>query len=155
MNNTQTINKLYFTNIQMRNALIQIEDKLVHSMFIPDVILGVNRGGLIPGVYLSHRIKRPHEVLDVRLRDHTAKPDLDVLYKSVSQGKKILIIDDINDTGSTFQHIADNCIFDSNIRYTAVINNKPSTFKVDYYGYEINKSIEDRWVVFPWEEWDK
>ena len=53
-----TQNKLYFTNIQMRNALIQIEDKLVHSGWMPDVVMGVNRGGVIPGVYLSLRIKR-------------------------------------------------------------------------------------------------
>ena len=50
----------------MRNALIQIEDRMVHSMWMPDVIMGVNRGGVIPGVYLSHRIKKPHEVLDVQ-----------------------------------------------------------------------------------------
>jgi uncharacterized protein len=155
MTDTKVTNKLYFTNIQMRNALIQIEDRLVHSMFIPDVILGVNRGGLIPGVYLSHRMNRPHEALDVRLRDHRAESDLDVLYRHVSRGSKILIIDDINDSGATFNHIAENCIYDSNIRYAAVINNRPSAFEVNYYGYEIDKSVEDRWVVFPWEEWDK
>ena len=155
MTDTKVTNKLYFTNIQMCNALIQIEDKLVHDMFIPDVILGVNRGGLIPGVYLSHRMNRPHEVLDVRLRDHTAESNFDNLYRAVTLGKKILIIDDINDSGATFDHISDNCIIDSTIRYAAVINNKPSAFDVDYYGYEINKRENDQWVVFPWEEWDK
>ena len=63
----------------MRNALIQIEDKMVHSNWMPNIILGINRGGCIPGVYLSHRLNTPHEVLDIRLRDHTAKPDLRTL----------------------------------------------------------------------------
>ena len=155
MTDTKVTNKLYFTNIQMRNALLQIEDKLVHDMFIPDIILGVNRGGLIPGVYLSHRLNRPHEVLDVRLRDHTAESNFDNLHRAVTLGKKILIMDDINDTGATFQHIADNCIYDSRIRYAAVINNRPSPFEVNYWGYEIDKSVNDQWVVFTWEEWDK
>ena len=88
MTDTKVTNKLYFTNIQMRNALLQIEDKLVHDMFIPDVILGVNRGGLIPGVYLSHRMNRPHEVLDVRLRDNTAESNFDNLYRAVTLVKK-------------------------------------------------------------------
>ena len=35
MENNTTIEKLYFTNIQMRNALTQIEDKLVHDMWLP------------------------------------------------------------------------------------------------------------------------
>ena len=51
------IKKNYFTTGQMRNALIQIEDKMVHSNWMPTVILGINRGGCIPGVYLSHRLK--------------------------------------------------------------------------------------------------
>jgi len=150
-----TQNKLYFTNIQMRNALIQIEDKLVHSNWMPDVIMGVNRGGVIPGVYLSHRINKKHVPIDVRLRDNVDSPDMDSLYKAIDKGEKILVIDDINDTGATFEHIRFNCAHNTNVRYAAVINNKPSPFTVDYYGYEIDKSVEDRWVVFPWEEWDK
>ena len=48
--------KTYFTTIQMRNALIQIEDQMVHDAWMPNIILGINRGGCIPGVYLSHRL---------------------------------------------------------------------------------------------------
>ena len=87
------INKNYFTTGQMRNALIQIEDKMVHSNWMPNIILGINRGGCIPGVYLSHRLKVPHEALDVRLRDHTAKPNLQTLEKAFAYQKKILIIE--------------------------------------------------------------
>ena len=155
MENNITVEKLYFTNIQMRNALIQIEDKLVHDMWLPDVILGINRGGCIPGVYLSHRLKKEHAVIDVRLRDHAAKPNLSVLEKEFAFQKKILIIDDINDTGATFQHIIDNFGRHDRIRYAAVINNKPSPVKIDYYGYEIDKNETPQWVVFPWEEWQK
>ena len=57
------IKKNYFTTGQMRNALIQIEDQMVHSNWMPNVVLGINRGGCIPGVYLSHRLKIAHEVL--------------------------------------------------------------------------------------------
>ena len=152
---SETINKIYFTNIQMRNALIQIEDQMVHSNWIPDIVLGINRGGCIPGVYLSHRLKRPHEVLDVRLRDHTATPNLDVLEKLAQKQNKILIIDDINDTGATFRYILDKFGKPKNIKFAAVINNKPSPVQMDYQGYEINKDENPQWIVFPWEEWDK
>ena len=77
-----TPNKSYFTTGQMRNALIQIEDQMVHSNWMPDLIMGINRGGCIPGVYLSHRLKKEHLVLDIRLRDHKATPDLSVLISS-------------------------------------------------------------------------
>jgi hypoxanthine phosphoribosyltransferase len=94
-------------------------------------------------------------VIDVRLRDHSAKPNLSVLEKEFAFQKKILIIDDINDTGATFQYIIDNFGRHDRIRYAAVINNRPSPVKIDYYGYEIDKSENPQWVVFPWEEWQK
>ena len=157
MTNTQNnIKKNYFTTGQMRNALIQIEDQMVHSYWMPSIVLGINRGGCIPGVYLSHRIKTPHEVLDIRLRDHTTKPNLSVLEKAFAFQKKILIIDDINDSGETFNYIIKNFgSGDGRIKFAALIHNKPSKAKVDYQGYEIDKSKNPAWIVFPWEEWDK
>ena len=89
MTNMKTeVKKSYFTTGQMRNALIQIEDQMVHSNWMPSIVLGINRGGCIPGVYLSHRIRTPHEVLDIRLRDHTAKPNLSVLERRLRFKRK-------------------------------------------------------------------
>ncbi len=148
--------KTFFTTLQMRNALIQIEDQMVHDAWMPSIILGINRGGCIPGVYLSHRLTKPHEVLDIRLRDHASKPNLSTLEKAYAFQKKILIIDDINDSGATFKYIEDNFgKGDGRIKFAALINNKPSKAKVNYRGYEINKDEIPTWVVFPWEEWDK
>ena len=159
MTNTKTepaVKKDYFTMIQMRNALIQIEDQMVHSSWMPSIILGINRGGCIPGVYLSHRINTPHEVLDIRLRDHTTKPNLSVLEKAFAFQKKILILDDINDTGATFQFIVDKFgKGDGRIKFAALIHNTPSKAQIDYHGYVIDKSKDPAWIVFPWEEWDK
>ena len=159
MTNTKTepaVKKDYFTMGQMRNALIQIEDQLVHSNWMPSIILGINRGGCIPGVYLSHRINTAHEVLDIRLRDHTTKPNLSVLEKAFAFQKKILIIDDINDSGETFNYIVKNFgKGDGKIKFAALIHNTPSKAKIDYHGYVIDKSKDPAWIVFPWEEWDK
>ena len=148
--------KTFFTTGQMRNALIQIEDQMVHSNWMPSIILGINRGGCIPGVYLSHRIKKPHEVLDIRLRDHKSKPNLAVLEKAFAFQNKILIIDDINDTGDTFNYIIENFgKQEDRIKFAALIHNQPSKVKLDYQGYEINKDEHPAWIVFPWEDWDK
>ncbi len=67
----------------MRNALVQIEDQMVHSNWMPDLIMGINRGGCIPGVYLSHRLKKEHLVLDIRLRDHKATPAMISVFTEV------------------------------------------------------------------------
>ena len=134
-----TVNKQYFTMIQVRNALEKIADRMAEDKWEPDVIMGINRGGCIPGIYLSHRLNKPHEALDVRLRDHKAKPDLRNLEKAYAFQKKILIIDDINDTGETFRFLQD--MFDQrnlDIDYAVIHDNIPSEFSVDYWFQKID-----------------
>ena len=150
--------KNYFSTGQMRNALLQIEDQMVHSNWMPSMVIGINRGGLIPSVYLSHRLRVPHESITVKLRDDVkaSKPDLSQLEKSFAFQHKILIVDDINDSGDTLQYIEQNFGRPKDkVGFAVLVNNKPSKTIVDYFGYEINKEEVPSWIVFPWEEWSK
>ena len=139
----------------MFEALLSIEKQLVAAAWKPNVILGINRGGCVPGVYLSHKMNILHQVIDVRLRDHKMPPDLSVLKNAIKRNEKILIIDDINDTGATFNYILDH--FDKvngNIRFAVLIENVQRAVTVDYHGSEIDKALNPQWIVFPWEEWN-
>ena len=66
--------------------------------------------------------------------------------------RNILIVDDINDTGATF-NFSKNSLTDykSNFRYASLIENKSSKFKVDFKGKIIDKKINPNWIVFQWE----
>jgi len=80
--------------------------------------------------------------------------------------KKILIVDDINDTGATLNWIKQdwrnsclpnqvdwNYVWGNNVRTAVLTHNLSSNFKdPDYYVWEVNKSEEDCWLVYPWEE---
>jgi len=147
-------NKNYFTMIQIRNALNQICYQMKDDNFKPDLIMGINRGGCIPGIYLSHKLNVPHEPLDIRLRDHKSEPDSVNLMNAVAENKKVLIIDDINDTGSTFNYIYELFGNIKTVKYASLIHNAPSEFdKLNYWCYTINKDIHPCWIVYPWEEW--
>ena len=82
--------------------------------------------------------------------------------------KNILIVDDINDTGATFNWIMndwkssffpDNPSWDEvwnfNVKFAVLVDNLSSQCNVemDYVGIEVNKAEEDVWVDFPWEDW--
>ena len=150
------MDKEYYSIDNLNEDILSLISQVRSANLKIDVILSVNRGGCIPGVYLSHRLNTAHEVLDIRLRDHTSKPNLTTLEKAFAFQKKILIIDDINDSGATFEYILDNFgKHEDRIKFAALINNKPSKVKLDYHGYEINKEEVPSWIVFPWEEWDK
>jgi len=150
----ETANKNYFTMIQMRQGLQNILDQLNQQQWQPQVILGLNRGGCIPAIYLSHKLDVPHHVLNVSLRDHADSPDLTTLEKVYAWQKRILIVDDINDTGATFNYIMNNFGKPERLKFAVILHNTVSTYTdIDYKGFEINKLQDPRWIVFPWEQW--
>ncbi len=135
---------------EMHNAIKQIVEQINISGFNPEVIVSINRGGCIPGVYLSHFLNKPHKMIDIKSLNDNSKNEFPFLQKN----KPMLIIDDINDTGKTFDLVKK--IFkdsDFEIRFAALINNISSKTKIDYHGQLIDKSDNPFWYVFPWENW--
>ena len=111
----------------------------------------------------------PMYSLDVSLRDNTdmGPTSNGWMAEDAANGKNILVVDDINDTGATLQWIVDDWVagcrpesgewkhvFEKNVRFATVVNNESSDFtNVSYSGLEINKAEDDVWVVFPFEDW--
>ena len=148
--------KIYFTIEEMIDSIRNISEQLTNSNFDPEVIISVNRGGCVPGIYLSHYIDKPHEVINIELRDSNKEPDLNSIKEKISQFSSVLIIDDINDSGKTIGVIKDlsnNLI--TKIHFAVLINKSESTSKVEFYGKTVNSKINDYWYVFPWENWWK
>ena len=145
--------KSYFTIDDMKTALSEIIGQMESTNFTPEIIFSINRGGCIPGVYLSHGINVQHKVIDVQLRDDTNSPNLEPLTNIILAYNNILIIDDINDTGSTFNFLKQSLKnYNRKIYYASLIENKTSTFKVNFFGKIIDKSVDPKWIVFPWEK---
>lgn len=146
------MDKEYYSIDNLKEDIINLISQVRSANLKIDLILSVNRGGCIPGVYLSHGLKLPHKVIDLQLRDGTNIPDFNSVKNLKINSKKILIIDDINDTGSTFIHL--NRIINANNTkkyFACLINNIGSKFQVEFYGRSINKVEKPSWYVFPWE----
>jgi uncharacterized protein len=151
--------------------------EILKSSWRPDYIVGIVRGGLTPAVILSHLLDVPMYSLKVQLRDgleidcdHNCWMSDDAFgYDSAGTNtgdrrKKILIVDDINDTGSTIKWIKndwrESClprdpawddIWGENVRFAVLVNNLASSEEVSWYADEINKEEDPSWIVFPWE----
>jgi hypoxanthine phosphoribosyltransferase len=180
------MSKIYYNDRQIRAAVHRIIRDMSHDNWHPDYIVGLNRGGLTPAVMLSHYLDVPMHTLNVSLRDSSSGPESNLwmaedafgyIPKDMQEGiakrsdatykKNILIVDDINDSGSTLQWIVNDwqssClpadpawdhVWNHNVRFATVINNDASNFtNVDYSGITINKLENPVWVVFPWEAW--
>ena len=146
--------KVTYSIDEMHIAIIRIIEQMNDSNWKPEIILSINRGGCIPGIYLSHKIEIPHKVIDIQLRDSSVSPNFSVLNDCLAKYKKLLIVDDINDSGNTLSLIKDHSVkFESEIRFAVLINNIKSKIKIDYQGQLIDKSKNPVWYIFPWEKW--
>jgi hypoxanthine phosphoribosyltransferase len=133
--------------------LICQAEKIHKSCFKPDLIVGVSRGGWIPARVLSDLLENPN-VASVRVEFYfeiakTRKEPLLTQGVSVNVvGKKVLIVDDVADTGKSLEivedHLRNQGAKEARI---ATLYYKPwSKVKPDYYEKETT-----RWIVFPWD----
>ena len=96
-----------------------------------DAIVGIQRGGLIPAVMLSHRLNLPMYVI-------TPSSQLDDGLQN------LLFVDEIYDTGKTIDHLQTCHPFAD----FAVLYHNNDLPPLKFYG---TKQLLNKWLVFPWE----
>jgi uncharacterized protein len=162
------MNKLILDQYKMSNLVSKIARDITVSDWKPDYVVGLTRGGLIPAVMLSHYFSIPMHTLGVSLRDQLGGESNLWMAEDALDYKNILVVDDINDTGATFNWIVNdwksscfpdnpnwNNVWNQNVKFAVLVDNLSSDFqyRMDYVGMEINKAENNVWVDFPWEEW--
>ena len=156
-------NKVYYSWQDIEDMTADIIQQIVvdKNNFKPDYVVGLTRGGLITATMLSHYFQVPMHTLEIKLRDHATAPESNKwMARDALNGKNILIVDDINDTGETLSWIKQDweksgkVNWESNVRFAVLIENEPSQFgRVNYVSKSINKNENPQWIVYPWEEW--
>ncbi|WP_070156161.1 phosphoribosyltransferase [Sphingobium phenoxybenzoativorans] len=118
----------------------------------PDFVVGIGRGGLVPAVYLSHRLNLPMLSIDHSAGLPAFGADMvgGIAGRS-GAGQKFLFVDDINDSGATIAHFRSALGGDGNVRFAVLISNRTSRAAVDYQAQAIDRTEDKRWFVFPWE----
>ena len=165
------MDKINLTNADVANLVSKICRDITLSNWRPDYVVGLTRGGLIPAVMISHYFNIPMHALGVSLRDSDYDPETNCwmaedAFGYIDSPKQILIVDDINDSGATFNWIREdwetNCqgsdrwkyVWGESTRFAVLYNNASSDYsEVDYFAKEINKFEKDVWINFPWETW--
>ena len=146
-------NKLWYDWKEMRRDVNSLCREIVLDKFDPDVIVGLSRGGLTPGGMMSHWMKKPFKPIKTALRDYPEWED----YLPRKTDKRVLIVDDVCDSGETFhkirKYINDRQKNEVDVRFAVLLWNNECNFEPHYYINEIAKDSTNTWIHFCWENW--
>lgn len=146
------INSMVLSEQDVKSCCLEVIRKFMHS-FQPDVVLALSKGGIIPGTYISQFIGRPLLVLNKNFMN-------EFLYNMLDGFENILIVDEINNSGSSFTEVSQGLAYvnkrSSNkktFKYASLVENKATSFPAHYKSITLHG--DEVWVWFPWEEWWK
>lgn len=132
--------------------------KIKASGYMPDLIVAIGRGGYVPGRLISDFLLF-NDLTSMKIEHYARAADMRAEAKirfpiSVDiTGKKVLVVDDLTDTGETLSLAVDYVwsLKPADVR-TAVLQHKTcSTFMPDFYAQKI---IKWRWVIYPWARYE-
>lgn len=133
-------------------------DDLVHQITgsgkFYDYIVGIVRGGTIPAVYLSHRLGIPMRTVSWSTfhKEQMRESAMDIA-DDIADGKSILIVDDILDSGRTITELLEDWGHRrEQVGIAVLINNIRQPVIPDYYGKTIDRDVNKDWVNFWWEK---
>lgn len=178
--------KVYYTWHDVQCQTQEIIRQMQIQDWHPDYVIGLTRGGLTAANLISQYLEVPMHTLKVSLRDdndcesncwmaedafgYIPATDNDYSWTRTDAAlrKKILIVDDINDSGATMNWIRQDwqrsCmpndpgwaeVWGNTVKIAVLIDNQSSACElpISYSAIEVNKLEDPQWIVFPWEDW--
>jgi len=139
---------------ELHENIRSIANKIKEDNFRPDIIIALSRGGFVPARVICD-LMIIKDLVSVKV-DHwgvTAAQDgkahLRYPIDVDLTGKKVLIVDDITDTGESMEIARDfvKKLNPEEIRTAAIFHFRHSKFVPDYYSKEL---VDWVWVMWPW-----
>src|SRR5659263_687086 len=129
--------------------------KVIKSGYEPDIILGIARGGLVPARKVCDLLLK-NDLISITTQHWGIATNLgkarirfSLPQEADISGKRVLVVDDVADTGDSILIIMDYLKERNPLEIrTAVLHYKScSTIIPDYYGEKLE---EWNWIIYPW-----
>jgi hypothetical protein len=138
---------------EIYELLLELADQIREDGFETDVVVGVSRGGWPPARVMSDLLEKPQLVnvateFYLGVAETKGEPVITQPVSASVKGKKVLVVDDIADTGKSLKliqtHLKERGA--TEIRVAAIYHKPWSIVVPDYYQKDTTS-----WVIFPWE----
>ncbi len=138
---------------QIYDFLLNIAKRIRRNGFKPDIILGVSRGGWPPARVMSDLLENPNVVnvaaeFYIGVAETRDKPVITQPVSVSVKDKKVLVVDDIADTGQSLKLVLSHLEEEgaSEVKTTTIYYKPWSALIPDYY-----EKKTTLWIIFPWE----
>jgi hypoxanthine phosphoribosyltransferase len=138
---------------QIYDMLLCQAQKIENQPYKPDIIIGIAKGGLIPARILTDLLENP-ELSFIQIEFYIdvnqtlQEPTLKQPLTAKVTGKKVLLVDDIADSGKSLKLAKTHLQKQSALEIkTAVLYKKPQSITTPDFCEKTTNS----WVLFPWE----
>ncbi|HIW96753.1 MAG TPA: phosphoribosyltransferase [Candidatus Corynebacterium gallistercoris] len=133
----------------------ELAQQIVDSGFEPEIIIAVARGGLVPAGALSYSMGvKLSDAINVEFYTdvHETLPDPvllePLLDTSAISGKKLLVVDDVADSGRTLDLVLQLLAkHGAEVKSAVIYGKSRSVVSPDYVWKKT-----DEWIVFPWSD---
>ena len=139
---------------QLERLVRKLASKIRESGWKPQCLIGITVGGIIPLALLADEFGTKN-IATVSARSYSKKRQgklrITALPKIDLRGKRVLLVDEIADNGTTLKRISGIFVRQYKVRElrtsALVVNKKNCKYWPDYYVLET-----DKWIVFPWDK---
>ncbi|WP_420112291.1 phosphoribosyltransferase [Pseudactinotalea sp.] len=131
----------------------ELAQQIADSGFAPEIVIAVARGGLIPAGHLAYALGlKLADAINVEFYTdvHETLPDPVLLAPMLDveaiQGKRLLVVDDVADSGRTLALVLEILRGMGADARSAVLYLKSASVVAPDYAWRRT----DEWIVFPW-----
>lgn len=112
----------------------------------PEIVLGIAKAGVIPGVVVASILQCEFTSMAVTRRSQGASPVLVAGPPPSIRGRRVLVVDETCDTGSTMRLALSEIRAHQPAEVRSAVSFKTGTYTPDFYAFET-----ENFIILPWD----
>ncbi len=146
-----------YTYNEIDDRCLKLFNDVKKTTFAPDCIVGVSVGGVYPAIHFA-RLFDTKNLLTIAVKSYDGKERKEIQIvnlpsKEYLEGKTVLLIDDISDSGKTLEFLVNLLKVKYAVKeiktLTIFVNESNCKYYPDFYFEKINQ-----WAGFPWDRFE-